>query len=314
MILCCGEALIDMLPRQPVSGEEVFLPVSGGAIFNTAISLGRLGARCGFLSGISSDMFGEQLIASLHGSNVETQYCIRSDRPTTLAFVKLVDGHAQYTFMDEYSAGRMLNSTDLPELPEEVEALHFGAISLIPEPCGEAYETLMADYHRSTVISLDPNIRPSFISDPDVHRARIRRMSEMSDIIKVSDEDLAWLTPEMDHQFAIDQMLENGTSIVVLTKGAAGIEVHTSTEHLSIDAKPAEVIDTIGAGDSFNGGFLKGLQQAGLLDKSSLRKAEKKQLLAAADLAATVAAYTVSQAGANPPWLRDIEGIAPTLS
>ena len=108
MIICCGEALIDMLPRRLGDGSDVFLPVSGGAVFNTAIALGRLGGKAGFVSGISTDMFGEQLIASLEGSGVSTNYCMRSGRNSTLAFVKLTNGQASYSFFDENSAGRML--------------------------------------------------------------------------------------------------------------------------------------------------------------------------------------------------------------
>ena len=105
MIIACGEALIDMLPRQLADGSDVFLPVPGGAIFNTALALGRLGMETGFLSGISTDRFGRQLIAHLQESGVNTDFCVRSDNPTTLAFVELKDGHAEYTFMDENSAG-----------------------------------------------------------------------------------------------------------------------------------------------------------------------------------------------------------------
>ncbi len=310
MILCCGEALIDMLPRQLASGDDVFLPVSGGAVFNTAVTLGRLGVPCGFLSGISTDMFGEQLIADLQASNVDTRWSIRSGRPSTLAFVRLTDGQAEYTFMDENSAGRMLDADDLPELPNEVEALHFGAISLIPEPCGTAYETLMTRYHERAVVSLDPNIRPGFIADADAHRARIARMTELSDIVKVSDEDLNWLTPGIDPDSAIDAMLMAGPSIVILTKGGSGVDVHTRNGRFSVGARAVQVVDTIGAGDSFNGGFLAGLWRAGLLTKAGLRRGSEEQLKPAVELAVNVAAITVSRAGANPPWKREIPEIA----
>lgn len=307
MIICCGEALIDMLPRQLESGEEVFLPVSGGAVFNTAIALGRLGAPVGCISGISTDMFGEQLIESLHSSGVDTRYCVRSDQPTTLAFVKISNGQAQYTFMDENSAGRMLSVADLPELPEHLQALHFGAISLIPEPCGTAYETLMQRNHEKAVISLDPNIRPNFIDDPKSHRARINRMIAMSDIVKVSDEDLNWIAPTTSSGQAIGHMItDNGVSIVILTKGDQGVEVHTQEGSFEVAAISVEVVDTIGAGDSFNGGFLEGLRQTGLLDKSALGSASHDDLKPAIELAVNVAAITVSRAGANPPWAKEL--------
>src|SRR6056297_1116438 len=136
MILCAGEALIDMLPRETAAGEPAFAPHAGGAVFNTAIALGRLGAETGFLSGLSSDMFGTILDDALLAAHVDASLAIRSDRPTTLAFVKLTDGHADYAFVDENTAGRMLREADMPPVPDRVGAMFFGGISLPVEPCG----------------------------------------------------------------------------------------------------------------------------------------------------------------------------------
>lgn len=307
MIISCGEALIDMLPRKLESGEDVFLPVAGGAVFNTAITLGRLSEPCGFVSGISTDLFGEQLMSALEASKVDTSFCVRSEQPTTLAFVRLSDGQAQYTFMDENSAGRTLSREDLPVLPEGVEALHFGAISLIGEPCGSAYETLMHAWHEKAVMSLDPNIRPGFITNPQRHRERIQRMIAMADIVKVSDEDLDWIAPGRPHPQAIGEMIsDRGVQLVVLTKGRDGVSVFTQNGMLEVAAQEVEVVDTIGAGDSFNGGFLAGLRRSGLLSKAALANVEPQALRPAVELAAKVAAITVSRAGANPPWQSEL--------
>ena len=192
MIVCCGEALIDMLPRETTAGEPALAPYAGGAVFNTAIALGRLGVPVEFFSGLSFDLFGQQLRASLAASHVGSRYAHVSGRPTTLAFVHLVDGHATYVFYDEGTAGRMLTEADLPALGDDVDALLFGAISLIPEPCGGAYEALMKREHARRVMMLDPNIRPDFIPDREKHVGRIRRMMAMADIVKLSDEDLTW--------------------------------------------------------------------------------------------------------------------------
>ena len=126
MILSCGEALIDMLPRQSTEGEAAFAPYAGGAVFNTAIALGRLGVPSGFLSGVSTDLFGEVLTDTLAASKVDTSLLIRSGRPTTLAFVKLVAGQASYAFYDENTAGRMIAPADLPAIPASVSAMFFG--------------------------------------------------------------------------------------------------------------------------------------------------------------------------------------------
>ena len=132
MIVCCGEALIDMLPRRSEHGEPAFAPYAGGAVFNTAIALGRLGIPVEFFSGLSSDLFGQQIRGVLEASGAGARLAAISDRPTTLAFVRLEEGQASYTFYDENTAGRMLTQAELPSFPDEANAMLFGAISLIP--------------------------------------------------------------------------------------------------------------------------------------------------------------------------------------
>ena len=306
MIVCCGEALIDMLPRKLPDGTDVFLPVSGGAIFNTAIALGRLGSDIGFFSGISTDMFGEQLVKSLSASNVDINFVRRLDHPTTMAFVKLVDGHAEYSFYDENTAGRLLEVQHLPDFNDSVTALHFGAISLIPEPCGHAYESLMAKEHTKRVISFDPNIRPGFITDEQKYRARINRMLAMADIIKVSDEDLKWLEPDLDADDVAKKWLDAGAAIILITKGSKGARAISSSHVVDVPSRKVEVVDTVGAGDSFNAGFLHSLSTSGALDKRALKYLLLKTVEAALNLASDVAAATVSKAGTDSPWFRDL--------
>ena len=311
MILCCGEALIDMLPRTLPDTAKAMLPVPGGAVFNTAIALGRLGIKTGFFSGLSNDMFGRQLTRSLRQSNVDVTFCAISNRPTTLAFVELIDGQAKYVFYDEGTAGRMLEMDNLPELisdhqPNAITALHFGAISLIPEPCGSTYEALMMREADERIICLDPNIRPSFITNPNSHRARIKRMLKMADIIKVSDEDIAWIEPDKNPRKIIDGWIKGGASLVVLTLGSKGATAFGKNASHSIQANSVEVVDTIGAGDGFDAGLLAGLQNQRILSKPGLKTLEEDHLKTALELATRVAAITVSRAGANPPFLSEI--------
>lgn len=306
MILCCGEALIDMLPRQTVDGEPAYAPHAGGAVFNTAIALGRLGSAVGFFSGLSTDFFGDMLNAALAASDVDTRHVRRSPRPTTMAFVKLSNGQASYLFYDEATAGRMLALDDLPILDDSVAALHFGAISLIPEPCGSTYEALMMREKDRHVIMLDPNIRPDFIPQPGRHRARIRRMADMSDIVKVSDEDLRWLGDGKTEKRYARDLLDQGVRLVVVTKGQAGATAYTPALTVEVPAPRVAVIDTVGAGDTFNAGLLASLSQQGLLSKEKLGDIGERDLSAALAFGARVAAVTVSRAGANPPWRREL--------
>lgn len=305
MILCCGEALIDMLPRPGDDGVSAYVPHPGGAVFNTAVALGRLGVAAGFFSGLSTDLFGDLLDDALRASHVDTRHIRRSGRPTTLAFVTLDDGQAHYLFYDENSAGRMLEVNDLPVLGDEVKALHFGAISLIPEPCGSTYEALMVRERDRRVIMLDPNIRPGFITDPRLHRTRIRRMVSMSDIVKLSDEDLVWLTGGGDDG-AARSLLDLGAGLVVVTHGEAGASGHVGNRKIVVPARRLTVADTVGAGDTFNAGLLAFLSEHKLLSKSALAGIGDDALEGALALAARAAAVTVSRTGADPPWRAEL--------
>ncbi|MBV0913910.1 carbohydrate kinase family protein [Anianabacter salinae] len=306
MILCCGEALIDMLPRESTGGEAAFAPYPGGAVFNTAIALGRLGAPTGFFSGISTDLFGALLQTALAESQVDTSLLALSNRPTTLAFVTLTGGQASYAFYDENTAGRMLGLGDLPDVPADCAALFFGGISLPVEPCGTAYEALMAREAASRVTMIDPNIRPGFITDETAYRARIDRMLAQADIVKLSDEDIRWLYGTGDLETLAHRVLAMGARVVCITEGAKGAHGFTAQDHVFAPAHRVEVVDTVGAGDTFNAGVLAALHEAGALSKDRIASLDAGTLKAALALGVQAAAVTVSRAGANPPWRRDL--------
>ncbi len=307
MILCCGEALMDMLPDVNAGGESVLRPVTGGSVFNTAIALGRLEESVGFLSGVSNDGFGRQLIEKLESASVNQSYCIRSNRPTTLAVVDLSDGDATYTFYDEGSAGRMITGADLPRLPDEVTTLLFGGISLIPEPCGKTYEELLIQNASDRLVYLDPNIRPGFIDDEEKHRARIQRIIKHTDIVKVSNEDLEWIEPDIQPEEAIQKWLGGKTSLVLLSRGGDGSEAHSKKGIVKADAVKISVVDTVGAGDTFSGGFLSSLNSQVGLRNIVISELEDSVIEAALTFANQTAAITASRAGANPPYLHELK-------
>lgn len=307
MILCCGEALIDMLPRTSTLGERAFAPYAGGAVFNTAIALGRLGAPVGFFSGLSTDMLGEILAETLEASKVETRFCARSSRPTTVAFVKLVDGQASYAFYDENTAGLMLGQDQLPTLPPEVNALFFGGISLVNDPAASTYAALQARESAARVTMIDPNIRPGFIAGKEApYRARIEAMIARADIVKLSDEDLHWLMGPGDVTALAQVILGRGPRIVFITEGAAGARAVTARQDRFRPATRVTVADTVGAGDTFNAGALCALHEAGALTKARLAAVSDAELDAALALGTRAAAVTVSRAGANPPWRSEL--------
>ncbi len=307
MILCCGEALIDMIAAPTVSGEQGFVPHAGGAIFNTAIALGRLGARAGMLTGLSSDMFGQTLTASLQISHVETSHVIESDRPTTLAFVLLNDGHATYSFFDENSAGRMLHPEDMPDMLPGVTALYFGGISLACEPCADAYAALLDRQGSGRAVMIDPNIRAGFIKDQTRYRTRLNKMIAQADIVKVSDEDLDWIVPGPESiAEKVPLLLQAGPCVVIVTRGSEGATGYMADgSEVSVPVTEVQVIDTVGAGDTFNAGVLAELERSENLTKDALRGMSPEILRSALELGAKVAAITVSRAGANPPWAHE---------
>jgi fructokinase len=305
MILCCGEALIDMLPRQTTDGAPCFAPHAGGAVFNTAIALGRLGVATGFYSGLSTDLFGQILTDTLAASNVDTSLAARSDRPTTLAFVKLVNGQATYAFYDENTAGRSLAASDLPTLPDDVTTLFFGGISLVNDPAASTYAALQAQAG-DRVTMIDPNIRPGFITDPNAYRARITAMLARADIVKISDEDLHWLDGPGDAATLAQGLLARGPKLVFLTEGASGARAITATQNRFVAGQKVTVADTVGAGDTFNAGALAALHTAGALTKTALAGLPDATLDAALSLGNRTAAITVSRPGANPPWAHEV--------
>lgn len=305
-ILCCGEALIDMLPRVTAAGEPAFAPYPGGAVFNTAIALGRLGAPAAFFSGLSTDLFGQMLEAALAASRVDASAAARSDRPTTLAFVTLVDGQARYAFYDEMTAGRMLTVRDLPAFPATIGTMFFGGISLPVDPCGAVYSALMRAEAPRRVTMLDPNIRPGFIADEAAYRDRIAGMIAVADILKLSDEDLHWLEGAGDGAALARGMLARGPKLVLITEGAKGATAYTSSGAVFAPARKVAVADTVGAGDTFNAGVLAALSSAGALTKTALAALPEARLAEALDLGIRAAAVTVSRPGANPPWAAEL--------
>ncbi len=308
MILCCGEALIDMIPAKTADGAEAFAPHCGGAIFNTAIALGRLGARTGLLTGLSRDMFGEQLTGALKASGVDTSSLIYSDRPTTLAFVRLVDGNATYSFFDENSAGRMLTPIDLPKLATDVSTLYFGGISLACEPGADTYASLLQHQGKGRAVMIDPNIRPNFILDEAKYRVRLDRMLALADIVKVSDDDLNWIIPgPLTLTEKVEALNARGVGIVIVTRGGEGATGYLpGGDEVNVPVSRVEVVDTVGAGDTFNAGLLAKLAELGCLNKAALSNLSPDLLTKAMAHGAKVAAITVSRAGANPPWASEL--------
>ena len=308
MILCCGESLIDMIPVEKKGGGLAYSPHTGGAVFNTSIALGRLGVTTELFTGLSSDLFGDQLRQQLTDNHVSYQHAELTDRPTTLAFVTLENGSASYFFYDENSAGRMISSKFSSGDLLGVDALFFGGISLAVEPCADTYAELLQEASSDKFIMLDPNIRIGFIQNERRYRNRLDRIISCSDAIKVSDDDLDWLKPgSASLEEKVSSLLRDGPDVVFLTKGAKGASAYLKNG-LTVDVagEAVKVVDTVGAGDTFNAAILSGLERSDFLRKGAILSASADDVNNILAYAAKAAAISVTRAGANPPWAKEI--------
>ena len=310
MILCCGEALIDFLPRQNVGDKRsLFLPIPGGSPCNTAIALGRLGAEVAFFGGISTDFFGEHLISHLEENNVHTSHVLRSALPTSLAFVTPEDksGEVRYQFYINQTAATSIQLSQIPaELPSSINTLLFGSVSLAIEPAASALMSFMQRHAGDRIITLAPNIRPSLIPDPDMFRERFMLFLQCADIVKLSLTDLRWLYPGQERSEFAELCFKNGVSILFLTSGSHGAWGITRSFECFMEAPRVELCDTVGAGDSFHAGIIAYLNRSRQLSADSLANIHSQDLKDCLAFGSHVAASTCSRPGADPPWNTDL--------
>ena len=301
MILTCGEAVIDMIPETLRDGTAIYRAVPGGAALNTAIALARLDQPVGFFGGLSGDAFAAQLRTAMTREGVDLGRAPQIDAPTTLAFIHRSGASQSFSFYDQNSATRSLSPLHLPPL-DDVTTLVFGGFCLIHRPAAGAFEALMQMAGAERLILLDPNIRPALIEDQEEdYRKRLDRMIAMADVIKLSDEDIDWLRPDPP-----EQLLTGRASVVIHTHGADGVTLFSRYGAQHVPAPAAEVSDTVGAGDTFNAGFLTGLARAGIHSPADLARADRATLENAAELGVRAASISVTRPGANPPTLKEL--------
>lgn len=303
MIVVGGESLIDLVP----SGHGRLMdPTLGGGPYNVAITAARLGAPTAFLSRMSTDRFGEELIERLTDSGVHTHLLQRGEEPTTLAVVGLNDaGVASYSFYVLGTADRKF--ADPGPLPAETTAVSLGTLGMVLEPGASAYEeVLRRESARGVLTMVDPNIRAQLIPDADAYRARFRSWLPAIGLLKVSEDDAAWLA-EGPVDDAVARWAAEGPLAIVLTRGGDGLEVLTSTGlRIAVPSTPVAVADTIGAGDTVHGAVLAWLHQHGVRSRTDLTELGESDWRAVLEYAAKAAAITVSRSGAEPPYAAEL--------
>lgn len=305
MILVCGDCLIDFMPARLGDGRDGYFPAVGGSCLNIAVAAGRLGAPVGFVSGVSTDMFGEMILDHMRASNVDVSRVTRSARETTLAFVRYHGTQASYAFYDDNSAARMWKFEPARVPLAGVQCLHFGSTTLINEPSAGETRRLVEVASKSAIIAVDPNCRPSLIADPPNYRIRMEGLIALGDIVRVSTEDLAYLRPGGAFDQAAADWLKGGAKLVIVTDGAAGATAYSRAGKVHRLAKTTTVVDTIGAGDTFHAAFLVRLLEADLLGRERLGRITEAEIAGALEFAAAAAAITCSRPGADPPWRRE---------
>ena len=303
MYVVCGEALFDVFVGEDRRDGSLPLDArAGGSPFNVAIGLARLGSPAGFLAGLSRDPLGERLAARLDAEGVDTRYLVRSDRLTTLSLVgKTPEGTPAYTFYGAGAADRSLTLADLPDLPRKVIGLHFGSYSIVAKPGADALAALAEREAGSRLISLDPNVRPTVEPDMKVWRRRIDALAGTASLIKVSSEDLALLWPGKSIDAIAKQWLDLGVALVVVTLGEKGALAYTARHAVAIAAAKTRIVDSVGAGDSFQAALLHALAAMKLTSKSKLALISQSEMIAVLNYANRAAAITCGRRGADLP-------------
>ena len=300
MIIVTGEALIDLVLLE---GHVAAQP--GGVPFNTARTIGRLGLAPAFLGRLSQDGFGRMLRARLEQDGVALGLPQLTDAPTTLAAVDVDPGGVpRYHF---YLDGTSSAALEYPiALPADLTALHAGTLALVIEPAATSIERLITrDLPPDALMMIDPNCRPQAIADRPAYLARLARILDRADVVKVSAEDLAYPSPGVPTRAAAAALLKQGPALVLVTDGPRAARALLPGRKIAVDVPEVKVVDTTGAGDAFGGAFLawwidNGLGRADLHLPGPVREALQP--------AVEVAALTCTRVGAEPPWRAEVSG------
>ena len=292
-IWVCGEVLIDILP----SG-----PVVGGGPANTAKALARLGHDVHFIDGISSDAFGASARAELLNDGVNLDLALASDKPTCTATVTLDGaGSASYEFLIDGTATFDFAPSWLPDpYRYQPQVLHIGTLVTVIEPGASALYDWAMQVAELAPIVFDPNIRPSVMPDRDLYEAAVEKWAALSAVIKVSDDDLAWLFPDQSIDDVAHRWINDGAFLIVVTQGANGLMGYTADGRVEVSGVKVDVVDTVGAGDTVGAIVVEAMLAHGLVE---LRGDLLRSVLTRA---AAAAAITCSRKGAQPPYKHEL--------
>ncbi len=309
MFIVCGEALFDVFATGNTSTGIGFDGRIGGSPFNVAMGLARLGQPVGFFGGIGTGFAGERLMQALADEGIDAAAVPRVDAPTTLSLIGLnAQGVPSYAFYGHGAADRQPRTEHLAAIPAAAKAFHFGSYAMVVQPVGATQRALVEREHRRSVISYDPNIRANVEPDLEVWRATLQWMLPRTHLLKVSDEDLALLYPGQPVEQFAAQALAAGTPLVVVTRGAEGAIGFTARASVRAPQVAVTVVDTVGAGDTFQAALLTWAAETGRLTPAALADVDAAALAQALGFAARAAAITCSRRGADLPRRAELPG------
>lgn len=308
MFLICGEALFDFFGDNTPGDSVAFDARIGGSPFNVAMGLARLGEEAGFFGGISRDALGERLVAKFRAERVSERYILRTDYLTTLSLVqKDANGSPAYTFYGANAADRMVTEADLPDFDTPPAFLHVGSYTALVEPVAGALKKLIEREKPHTLISFDPNIRPTVVADMGQWRQNTEALVPLTDLIKVSDEDLELIAPGEPVAGIARKWLADGAGLVIVTRGGDGATAFMAGLEVDCPGIKVTVEDTVGAGDTFQAALLAGLKQLGVSDRKALDGLRQDSLERLIEFAVKAAAITCSRRGADLPRRAELE-------
>ena len=298
-----GEALVDII----VDPQGEVTSVVGGAPLNTARTVARLGVPATFLGGVSTDAFGERIMRLLAADGVTLGLGAQVPEPTTLAIAQIdAHGAATYRFMMEgTSAAAVTPQMAVEHLDSSVRAIHVGTLGLVLQPLADASVALVAAARDDQLVMVDPNCRPSVMTGSTVFAGALESVLRRADIVKVSGDDLEFLFPGIDPAQAAADLAHSSGSVVLFTDGARAVRVLARGTEVVVDVPRVPVVDTVGAGDSFSGGFLAWWMHHG---RGRDDLADGDAVVAAARFGVAVASITCQRAGAEPPHIDDVPG------
>jgi len=308
VIVVAGEALVDLI----IGPDGTISANGGGSSFNVARAIARLGVACGFLSCLSDDLFGRMLRTKLVDDAVDLSLVRPTIAPTTLAVAELdPSGDATYRFYLDGTSSFGLTDPPDADVLAAAAALHVGSLGLVVEPMAATLARIVAEAPGSLLVMADPNCRPGTVADRKIYTRRGMEVLRRADVVKASCEDLAYLLPGEQPVQAGRNILALGPTLVLVTDGARAVRILSAIAEEQMPVPPADVVDTVGAGDAFGGAFLAwwvshGLGRGELRDPGAVRDA--------VSAAIQVARMTTERRGADPPTAAELAAALAALA